>query len=124
MATIDRRILLSTGRALEYYDTKAGAIETIFSMDLMQLPLYNLAFPMLCEESLVPVHDEDELPVGHVAPPTVGGRMDGRCGHPEHTVAENSNSRTPRSIFSTCRWMSRQGKVALEKSSISYKGVR
>ncbi|KAF8725941.1 hypothetical protein HU200_020515 [Digitaria exilis] len=69
------RILLSTGRALGYYDTKTGAIDTIYSLDLLQLPPCAMASPILCEESLVPVHNEDVLPLDRVAPPSAHGHM-------------------------------------------------
>ncbi|TVU03893.1 hypothetical protein EJB05_50541, partial [Eragrostis curvula] len=62
------RILLNTGRALGYYDTRTGAIDVVYSLDQLQLNRCNqLAFPILCEESLCRIQD-DEQP-DHVAPP-------------------------------------------------------
>ncbi|TVU42734.1 hypothetical protein EJB05_09155, partial [Eragrostis curvula] len=99
----DGRILLSTGRALGYYDAKTGIIDTVYSLDI---PPYTLAWPILCEESLVPVPDEDYLPVDRVAPPpSIHGHMAadrGRiCDHPGHAVADSSTTPTP--IFPECQ---------------------
>ncbi|KAK3121773.1 hypothetical protein QOZ80_8BG0660770 [Eleusine coracana subsp. coracana] len=63
-------------------------------------PPYKLAFPMLCEESLVPVHDEDELPVHHVAPPLVNGPR--RCDHPEHAIIAGDDYK-PRPVLPMCQ---------------------
>ncbi|TVU42736.1 hypothetical protein EJB05_09157, partial [Eragrostis curvula] len=100
----DGRILLSTGRALGYYDAKTGAIDTVYSLDI---PPYTLAWPILCEESLVPVPNEDYLPVDRVAlaPTSVHGHIAtdrGRiCDHPGHAVADSSTTPTP--IFPECQ---------------------
>nr|CAB3460300.1 unnamed protein product [Digitaria exilis] len=109
------RILLSTGRALGYYDTKTGAIDTIYSLDLLQLPPCAMASPILCEESLVPVRNEDFLPLDRVAPPSVHGHMvaadQGRiCDHPEHAAAgADESSRTLTPVFPKCQSHGCQG---------------
>uniref|UniRef100_K3YLF1 F-box domain-containing protein n=1 Tax=Setaria italica TaxID=4555 RepID=K3YLF1_SETIT len=101
----DGRILLSTGRTLGYYDTRTGALDTVYSLDHLQLAPYELAFPMLCQESLVRVPDDDELPVGRVAPPPVSSHngRHGSCNdHPELVDVDDAG-RTPRSIFYECQ---------------------
>ncbi|KAM0827575.1 hypothetical protein ACQ4PT_068117 [Festuca glaucescens] len=60
------RILLNTGRALGFYDTKTGALDTLYSLDQLKLPHSNFAFPVLCQESLARIQD-DQLPI-RVAP--------------------------------------------------------
>lgn len=90
------RILLSTGRALGYYDAKTGAIDTVYSLDLLQLPPFVVASPILWEESLVPVHNEDHLPLDRVAPPADRGRI---CDHPQHAGADDGG----RSVFPKCQ---------------------
>lgn len=111
----DGRILLSTGRALGYYDAETGAIDTVYSLDLLQLPPSAMASPILCEESLVPVHNEDDLPLDRVAPPSVHGHMAaadrGRiCDHPEHAAAgADDSSTTPMPVFPKCQRHGCQG---------------
>ncbi|CAM0903123.1 unnamed protein product [Alopecurus aequalis] len=61
------RILLNTGRALGYYDTRTGTLDVLYSLDQLHLPRHNLAFPMLYVDSLVRIQD-DELP-DHVTQP-------------------------------------------------------
>lgn len=99
----DGRILLNTGRALGYYDTMTGAIDTLYSLNHLQFPLSNLAFPMLCQESLVRVPDEMDLPAA--SPPASSDHSGGlrSCGHPEHDNAYNERSGTPRPIFQNCQ---------------------
>ncbi|PNT61728.1 hypothetical protein BRADI_5g19770v3 [Brachypodium distachyon] len=80
----DGRILLNTGRALGYYDTKTGALDHLYSLDKLKLPRSNLAFPILCQESLIRIQD-DELP-SRVAHP-VRDQGCKRCDHPEHADA-------------------------------------
>ncbi|KAF8727949.1 hypothetical protein HU200_018520 [Digitaria exilis] len=105
----DGRILLSTGRALGYYDAKTGAIDIVYSLDLLQLPPFAMSSPILCEESLVPVHNEHHLPLDRVAPLSVHGHMAtadrGRiCDHPEHVAAAGADdsSRTTTPVFPKC----------------------
>ena len=63
----DRRILLNTGRALGYYDTKTGALETMYSLDQLKLPESDLVFPFLCQDSLMRIQ-EDEIPSRVITP--------------------------------------------------------
>ncbi|CAL5006033.1 unnamed protein product [Urochloa decumbens] len=98
----DGRILLNTGRALGYYDTKTGAIQTVYSLNRLQLPPRNLAFPMLCQESLVRVHDDMDLPVV-ASPPASDHNGRNCCEHPEHASADDGESGTPRPIFHKCQ---------------------
>jgi hypothetical protein len=79
------RILLNTGRALGYYDTRTGALDNLYSMDHLKLPQNSLAFPILCQESLVCVQ-EDELP-NRAAPAAARHEGCRRCDHPEHADA-------------------------------------
>ncbi|CAL5006075.1 unnamed protein product [Urochloa decumbens] len=95
------RILLSTGRALGYYDTTTGALDTVYSLDhLRPAAPDEFAVPMLCQESLVRVPDDDELPVDRVAPPPTSG-----CNHPEHHAGADDGEQgmTPRPIFHECQ---------------------
>ncbi|XBJ04390.1 hypothetical protein VPH35_023334 [Triticum aestivum] len=57
----DGRILLNSGRALGYYDSKTRTMDNLYSMDQLNLPRSSLAFPILCQESLVRIQ-EDEPP--------------------------------------------------------------
>ncbi|CAM0903113.1 unnamed protein product [Alopecurus aequalis] len=61
------RILLNTGRALGYYDTRTGTLDVLYFLDQLHLPRHNLAFPMLYVDSLVRIQD-DELS-DHVTQP-------------------------------------------------------
>ncbi|KAL6661550.1 hypothetical protein ACP70R_000934 [Stipagrostis hirtigluma subsp. patula] len=106
----DGRIMLNTGRALGYYNTKTGALHTIYSLDHLQFPPSNLAFPMLCQESLAPVQNDEELPLDPVAPPLVGSHI-GRptsCEHPDHADVEDEGT-TLRPIFHKCQKTGCQG---------------
>ncbi|KAF8772919.1 hypothetical protein HU200_005317 [Digitaria exilis] len=98
----DGRILLNTGRALGYYDIRTGAVDTLYSLNHLQLPPSNLAFPMLCQESLLRVPDEMDLPAA--SPPASSDHNGGlrSCGHPEHASAYNEIG-TPRPIFQSCQ---------------------
>ncbi|CAM0957884.1 unnamed protein product [Alopecurus aequalis] len=91
------RILLNTGRALGSYDTRTRTLHTLYSLDQLHLPRCTLAFPMLSEDSLVRIQD-DELP-DHVAPPL--GNVDG----------------TPRYIFRSCENSGCQGPGAVYAGS-------
>ncbi|KAI5010879.1 hypothetical protein ZWY2020_013016 [Hordeum vulgare] len=77
----DARILLSTGRTLGYYDARTGELDNIYSLDQLNLPRSSLAFPVLCQESLARIQD-DELP-SRVAP-SVRDEGCRPCEHPEH----------------------------------------
>lgn len=66
----NKQILLNTGRALGYYDTSTRAIDVVYSLDpplTHQCSSLQAAFPMLYEESLVCIQDEEQP--DHVAPP-------------------------------------------------------
>jgi F-box interacting protein len=84
------RILLNTGRALGFYDTKTGALDTLYSLDQLKLPHSNFAFPVLCQESLARIQD-DQLPI-RVAP-SVGDQGFRPCEHPEHAEATSGQGR-------------------------------
>ncbi|CAL5001964.1 unnamed protein product [Urochloa decumbens] len=93
------RILLSTGRALGYYDTTTGALDTVYH--LRPAAPDEFAVPMLCQESLVRVPDDDDLPVDRVAPPPTSG-----CNHPEHHAGaadHGEQGMAPRPIFHECQ---------------------
>uniref|UniRef100_A0A453CX79 F-box domain-containing protein n=2 Tax=Aegilops tauschii TaxID=37682 RepID=A0A453CX79_AEGTS len=77
----DGRILLNTGRALGYYDAKTGELDSMYSLDQLKLPRSSLAFPVLCQESLARIQD-DELPI-RVAP-SVCDEGCRPCEHPDH----------------------------------------
>ncbi|KAL6838881.1 hypothetical protein ACP4OV_031317 [Aristida adscensionis] len=85
-------ILLGTGRALGCYDTKAGSLSTVYSLNHLQLPSCNLAVPVLCEESLVRIPDDEMCPQVEQ-----NSRID-----PYPCDEEAARDDTPKSIFHKC----------------------
>ncbi|KAF8651749.1 hypothetical protein HU200_063265 [Digitaria exilis] len=102
----NKQILLNTGRALGYYDTRTRAIDALYSMDPSS-SLLQAAFPMLYEESLVCIQD-DEQP-DHVAPPVWDEASAGwESEQPSHYIfrwCERSGCHEPAATFaaSCCR---------------------
>jgi hypothetical protein len=101
-----RRILLNTGRALGYYDTRTGAIDVLYSLDQQQLPRCSLAFPILCEESLSRIQDEEQP--DHFAPPLWDEgthRDDGGCADVSSFIfrsCEKSGCQGPAAAYASC----------------------
>ncbi|XBH60076.1 hypothetical protein VPH35_114720 [Triticum aestivum] len=85
------KILLSTGRALGYYHLNNETIETLYSVD-------ELLFPMLYEESLICVPDDELLDDHHAAAPATVGHQ---------------GSTGSRSIFQGCEKSRCQGIAAV-----------
>ncbi|RCV35154.1 hypothetical protein SEVIR_7G228800v4 [Setaria viridis] len=91
-----KKILLNTGRALGYYETRTRAIDALYSLDQL------LAFPMLYEESLAGIQD-DEQP-DHVAPPLWDdqGRPKEQPGYSIFRSCERSGCHGPAATYASC----------------------
>uniref|UniRef100_A0A0D9ZPY3 F-box domain-containing protein n=1 Tax=Oryza glumipatula TaxID=40148 RepID=A0A0D9ZPY3_9ORYZ len=99
----DGSILLNTGRALGYYDYKTGAIHNpYYSLDQLKLPHSSLAFPILCQESIARIQD-DQLPTRVVPPFSLEEESSGCRGHPQHAGGATPGGCGPsRSVLQEC----------------------
>jgi F-box interacting protein len=94
------RILLNTGRALGYYDTRTCTLDLLYSLDQLHLPRCNLAFPMLYLDNLIRIQD-DEIP-DHVTQPLCNeGGQSGKLRYVFRSCEKNG-CESPGALYTGC----------------------